>query len=763
MAQNIIDSGSSAVPISTKFFFYVKGSKDYPTDQVISDKFGYENNSADGSFAQTAIFDTSIKDILIRSTNPKQVDNLYSLYSDARNGIGAKDGREGTNIRNDRSKEYISSIIVDNGKVLASDVGSATRFVDHIDPNFSTYDNKPYTLANVKLFKSDVPNPVDNVFPLEHIFWQKIFTICEFIKKYESEIVDMYLDSSETLPSIIRSLSNDTLESYYGSAENIDGLKKDLKAETELGRYLALFIGKSTDASKHFETECESGSKVLFNGRIKYNPFRWKELTGQDTLIHVGDTGNDFEYTIDEEQEMFWNKEVLNMRYVNGTGKFELSSKQNRINKFTFEVRAYLTSTIQKTYQITCYLDPDGFVNSSSTSKFAVYTYNDEDMDGVVGADDPNYGIYDNDYANVTSKDPVVKNNFIASKSEFQNKVIQAITNIMKDGTYTHYITFDTMRVTPVIAKDADGNNTSNVVWDQINNSIKQTFYIFYGGVESASPTIAQQIEVVKDYIKQLHTSGKCHPMMKDDKGNIISIGHDNNDLDQFLANMYPELFTTTEVYIVPSNLQKSLTGLVYDPGNYFSTANIADMYNQLHSLGGIFSSFEYSQNGSASLTNVGGNQKNIPIEIIHLGGLNGVEATQQNSAEFKYPMPLMCMSLGTTDSRPLTSLSGFVDYKPKLFTYDSSNLGTFNYADRLQIVLIKLMEMMFTSSENKQHYKSIAGIPISYEIDKNADNDLQLDGLKKNVAKFVINNVNFTVIAHRGKNFANGNLSTSI
>ena len=139
MAQNIIDATGTSLANTAKFFFYVKGSKDYPIDQVVSDKFGY-GNTGDGTFAQTAIFDTSIKDILIRTTNPKQIDNLYSLYSDSSNGISAKSERTGLNIRNDRSQEYLSSIIIDNGKVMSNEITEPTGFVDHIDPNYTTFE-----------------------------------------------------------------------------------------------------------------------------------------------------------------------------------------------------------------------------------------------------------------------------------------------------------------------------------------------------------------------------------------------------------------------------------------------------------------------------------------------------------------------------------------------------------------------------------------------------------------------------------------------
>ena len=743
MAQNIIDATGTSLANTAKFFFYVKGSKDYPIDQVVSDKFGY-GNTGDGTFAQTAVFDTSIKDILIRTTNPKQIDNLYSLYSDSSNGISAKSERTGLNIRNDRSQEYLSSIIIDNGKVMSNEITEPTRFVDHIDPNYTTFEGKPYTFENVKEFKRGGKHE-NNIYPLEHIFWQKIYTICEFIKKYESEIINMYVDSSLKYPSFIRNASDEKLLSWYGSSDTVAAMKRDLEAESEIGRFISLFIGKCTDNSKHFQTRFESGDEVLVDN-IRYNPFRWKEMTGDDTLRHSAGEA----LSIDEEQEMFYNNQVLNLQYVYGTANFEPSSKEGRIKKFSFEVKANYTDTISKTWVIVCYLDPDAFVNSSSISQYAVYTYNDEDMDGAKGADDDNYGIYDNDYANVASGSATLKNNFISSQSEFQKNIIQAITNIMKDGTYKYYQEFQTLRVTPTI----DSENKKNLIWDSVNHSIMQKFYIFYGS-ESQAPTTAQQIAAVKDYIKRLHTSGHCHPMKYDDDGNITYIGHSDTDLDMFLSKMYPELFTTTEVYIIPTNTMINKLGDKYDPDNYFGTANIEDTHDQIKNLNGVFSLFEYASNGRASLVSSGEKQKNLPIEFIHIGSLNGQETSGQNSLDLRYPMPLICTAFGTTDSRPLTSLSGFANYETKIFNYNQSNMNTFNYADKLQIVLIKLMEAMFTNDNNASYYSSIAGVKIDYEIDRNADSDLQTSGYKKNVAKFVINNVNFTVIAHKGKAFA--------
>lgn len=743
MAQNIIDATGTSLANTAKFFFYVKGSKDYPIDQVVSDKFGYDN-TGDGTFAQTAVFDTSIKDILIRTTNPKQIDNLYSLYSDSSNGISAKSERTGLNIRNDRSQEYLSSIIIDNGKVMSNEITEPTRFVDHIDPNYTTFEGKPYTFENVKEFKRGGKHE-NNIYPLEHIFWQKIYTICEFIKKYESEIINMYVDSSLKYPSFIRNASDEKLLSWYGSSDTVAAMKRDLEAESEIGRFISLFIGKCTDNSKHFQTRFESGDEVLVDN-IRYNPFRWKEMTGDDTLRHSAGEA----LSIDEEQEMFYNNQVLNLQYVYGTANFEPSSKEGRIKKFSFEVKANYTDTISKTWVIVCYLDPDAFVNSSSISQYAVYTYNDEDMDGAKGADDDNYGIYDNDYANVASGSATLKNNFISSQSEFQKNIIQAITNIMKDGTYKYYQEFQTLRVTPTI----DSENKKNLIWDSVNHSIMQKFYIFYGS-ESQAPTTAQQIAAVKDYIKRLHTSGHCHPMKYDDDGNITYIGHSDTDLDMFLSKMYPELFTTTEVYIIPTNTMINKLGDKYDPDNYFGTANIEDTHDQIKNLNGVFSLFEYASNGRASLVSSGEKQKNLPIEFIHIGSLNGQETSGQNSLDLRYPMPLICTAFGTTDARPLTSLSGFANYETKIFNYNQSNMNTFNYADKLQIVLIKLMEAMFTNDNNASYYSSIAGVKIDYEIDRNADSDLQTSGYKKNVAKFVINNVNFTVIAHKGKAFA--------
>ena len=744
MAQNIIDATGTSIANTAKFFFYVKGSKDYPIDQVVSDKFGYDN-TGDGTFAQTAIFDTSIKDILIRTTNPKQIDNLYSLYSDSSNGISAKSERTGLTIRNDRSQEYLSSIIIDNGKVMSNDVIEPTRFVDHIDPNYTTFDGRNYTLENVKIFKSGGKYE-NNIYPLEHIFWQKIYTICEFIKKYESDIIDLYVDNSLKYPSFIRNASDDKLSYWYGGSDNVAAMKRDLEDESEIGRFISLFIGKCTDNSKHFQTRLESGEEVVANGAIRYNPFRWKEMTGDDTLHHTDGEP----LSIDEEQEMFYSPDVLNLQYVYGTANFEPSSKEGRIKKFSFEVKAEYTESISKTWVIVCYLDPDAFINSSSVAQYAVYTYNDEDMDGAKGANDDNYGIYDNDYANVTSGSPTLKNNFVSSQSEFQKNIIQAITNIMKDGTYKNYEEFQTLRVTPTI----DSENKRNLVWDAINHSIMQKFYIFYGS-ESQAPTLAQQIAAVKDYIKRLHTSGHCHPMQYDDEGNITYIGHTDADLDMFLSKMYPELFTTTEVYIVPTSTLINNLGDRFDPNNYFGTANIEDAHDQIKNLNGVFSLFEYASNGRASLVSSGEKQKNLPLEFFHIGSLNGQETSGQNSLDLRYPMPLICTAFGTTDARPLTSLSGFANYETKIFNYNQSNMNTFNYADKLQIVLIKLMEAMFTNDNTVPYYSSIAGVKIDYEIDRNADSDLQASGYKKNVAKFIINNVNFTVIAHKGKAFA--------
>ena len=744
MAQNIIDATGTSIANTAKFFFYVKGSKDYPIEQVDSDKYGY-GNTGDGTFAQTAIFDSSIKDVLIRTTNPKQIDNLYSLYSDSSNGISAKSERTGLTIRNDRSQEYLSSIIIDNGKVMSNDVIEPTRFVDHIDPNYTTFDGRNYTLENVKIFKSGGKYE-NNIYPLEHIFWQKIYTICEFIKKYESDIIDLYVDNSLKYPSFIRNASDDKLSYWYGGSDNVAAMKRDLEDESEIGRFISLFIGKCTDNSKRFQTRLESGEEVVANGAIRYNPFRWKEMTGDDTLHHT-----DGEHlSIDEEQEMFYSPDVLNLQYVYGTANFEPSSKEGRIKKFSFEVKAEYTESISKTWVIVCYLDPDAFINSSSVAQYAVYTYNDEDMDGAKGANDDNYGIYDNDYANVTSGSPTLKNNFVSSQSEFQKNIIQAITNIMKDGTYKNYEEFQTLRVTPTI----DSENKRNLVWDAINHSIMQKFYIFYGS-ESQAPTLPQQISAVKDYIKRLHTSGHCHPMQYDDEGNITYIGHTDADLDMFLSKMYPELFSTTEVYIIPMNTMINRLGDEYDPNNYFGTANIEDAHDRIRNLNGIFSLFEYASNGRASLVSSGEKQKYLPLEFIHIGSLNGQETSGQNSLDFRYPMPLICTAFGTTDARPLTSLSGFANYETKVFNYNQSNMNTFNYADKLQIILIKLMEAMFTNSTNANYYSSIAGVKIDYEVDRNADSDLQVSGFKKNVAKFVINNVNFTVIAHKGKTFA--------
>ena len=220
----------------------------------------------------------------------------------------------------------------------------------------------------------------------------------------------------------IRSLDQKDIDAE--AMENLTGQKQNkIFPETPEGQRMRWSKFKDRDAVEIFD--------IIQN---EVFPFI-KEMTGDDTLRHSAGEA----FSIDEEQEMFYNNEVLNLQYVYGTANFEPSSKEGRIKKFSFEVKANYTDTISKTWVIVCYLDPDAFVNSSSVAQYAVYTYNDEDMDGAKGAADDNYGIYDNDYANVASGSATLKNNFVSSQSEFQKNIIQAITDIMKDGTYKYY------------------------------------------------------------------------------------------------------------------------------------------------------------------------------------------------------------------------------------------------------------------------------------------------------------------------------------
>ena len=83
MALNPINPAESDA-VLTEAFFYIKGSTDYPDNQLISKPFGYDRTDVT---QEHPIFNTTIADLYKKLHKPRVVDNLYSLASDTDHGI----------------------------------------------------------------------------------------------------------------------------------------------------------------------------------------------------------------------------------------------------------------------------------------------------------------------------------------------------------------------------------------------------------------------------------------------------------------------------------------------------------------------------------------------------------------------------------------------------------------------------------------------------------------------------------------------------
>ena len=62
--------------------FIIKGSKDYPSGQSISEPYGYDKD------IETPIFKSSLRDVYISVPDIIEVNNGYSGYEDSDNYIG---------------------------------------------------------------------------------------------------------------------------------------------------------------------------------------------------------------------------------------------------------------------------------------------------------------------------------------------------------------------------------------------------------------------------------------------------------------------------------------------------------------------------------------------------------------------------------------------------------------------------------------------------------------------------------------------------
>lgn len=737
-------------------FFYVKGSKDYPNGLKISDKFGFEDVTSEALFnketgflnvnPEYAIFDNSIRDLFVKNKGLFEVNNIYSLFSDEHNKIlpsrwpGENDESAGKmTTRSDRTMEYISTFLIRPAQ-------SSDSTQDELDNTAYKYIFPNYNYESLTSILSVASPNKDGggkyeYSPRSTIFWQKMFTLFEFLKKEETNIVDNAITGS--YPQLFADHESD---GWWP-----ESVKEALNRESSLGQFIGLFIG--------------SGSFSPANEAANLNRFRLTYTTGTEVVP----TG------IEKTQESLWKKltaggEVstgINIEYVEGSASFQRSVHTGRIASMTFSIKYLPYNTVEiddnkDVWNFTVYLDPDSFMESASTSQFSVWTYNDEDLDDQYPEyKETGFNIYDNDYANMLRPEGDPKRgHFVATDEEINASMANKMMEIMQGTDYTGFYVFETTRVSPEIVQNGTVGSKPNyeVTWHEgespRTNVTKQKYYIFYN---TTPPTPEQAKTAVQNYILDLHSH--CHEQTyygpNEPKTGVKYIGHPTTrtELINWLSNMYPDMFSETIVYIVPPSVNHRKNQLtdefLWNPEGYFNTITPQRIYESVRTIYD-FRNFEFSNNGSVTIptsTGTGIDRKQFPTEIFHLGGLSD----QLNDGVFKFGFPWIACTNNTDISlNPLTSQTGFTDYVPKFFTEDVQPSSP---ADEFQLVMLYLTMKMFTNNDLKTRLASINGVTITYEQDPSTDSSVTNKKVY-NVAKFIINSVTFKVYAQIGKSF---------
>ena len=778
-------------------FFYIKGSKDFPSGHGIDEKFGFERAIA-STFdedkesglktgylhvnSETAIFDASIRDIYLRNKGAREITNTYSLVSDKDNCIfnyTRNNPSLGVNNRTERSLEYLSSIIV---KPAYDKDGiydyNENEIYKQIYPNY-TYTSKGELDRLLNMSSNDnLDYP-----PRQSIFWQKMFTLLEYLKKYEKDIISDDITGSFPKDYNRAWWTGNPGDNNYNENGYI-GIERLLQNETSLGRYIGLFIGAKSEQEGGESFHVTTNNFVLHTTEtidggtpvdVAYdtNPIRNKELAGSETGYPSSEvdsmTGVPNIHVL---QEKLW--EDLHISYIPGSAYSEASVHDGRIKKLFFSVKyKQYGNTQAKNYDVwnfTVYFDPDAFIADSTSNRFGVWTYNDMDLDDEYrDAKEPGFNIYDNDYANLLREDTIKYGHFMATEAEVQNAMAKAMLDEMKGNDFTNFVAVDVIRVSPELVEH--GRTSTNkpifeVNWPSINGNEnpkahgvgKQTFYVFYNTVP---PSANQAREAIRNYILKLHS--KCHEQTNysedEEFAGVKYIGHPRNDteLRNWLSHMYPDLFSETIIYIIPpldTHRNDLAESAAWDVSKYFHTETQKRIYESMRYVNN-FKNFQFEANGNVSIpTNSGDIRKYFGTEVFYLGGLNN----DQNNSAFNFPAPFIAAMTSETLDTPLTSQTGFTGYVPKFFDHNASPTTP---ADILQFILIKLMNQMFINDNNeKTKLTPIAGVNISYSMDIDTDETVMADERHpvNNVATFTINGVNFIVYAQRKKNFCSVN-----
>lgn len=778
-------------------FFYMKNSKDYPSWQSVSEPFGYDlkKDTDDEINAETPIFGSSMRDLYINYPDLLEVVNNYSSYDDPTNLIPTNEdiSLSGTRPRLDRDDDVLSTLLIKNA--------SSDFIFKTIYPNYdaATIDDLKAGLQNESTKPGYVLNPATKQYNYRScIFWQKVFTLLEYIKRHEAQIYSME-QANIDFPDFFDDNAVGEGHGWYQSHEAARARVKGLGA---LAKFIAIAIPKlmPTNTGITHLQELEPKRKL-------FNPVRTRMLAGdaQDisqynvNVNHKYGEDTDFKdkFTTDIYLEQLWGKldatpdtdgydmmfDGLDIRITDLYDiSCEFSEHTGRLKKVKFSLsyrhltdndtsgNASIDTTNYETWEMNIYFDPDAFIDSDTTSEqFPVWTYNDLDFDNDLrGVDhqydykNPQFNKYDNDYANILVPDtepdgtPIVNSihgKFVASNDEIEKQFLTAVLEKTKSGGYKSFTTYPVRRVSPYI-KDGE------VVWDGMN-SIDQKFYIFY---KNSPPTAEQCNTAVYDYLLRLHSDpNHCHGEHRNpDTGDVEFIGHDpinTAETINFLANMYPSLFEATELYIIPAHYQHCTNGANADlakynePETYFSTTTAKRIYESLTKTRKEFENFAFNPNG-APANSTASSAKIYPVEVFKVGSIEG---SDNGSSAFKFDFPWYAVNKGgNLADNCLTTLEGFGDYKQKMF---AANHDPTAIADIFQIIMIMLTRQMFTGlSETNMHdpakerYGNILGIPITYSID--TDKDPTVGTRFFNRASFTINSIKFTVYAQYGKDF---------
>lgn len=178
-------------------FFFIKGSRDYPINHKLNERFGfdaYQKPNGEIEVSETPVFGTTLREIYMNHPNIVEISNNYSGEQDTYNGIVPASGTtyDSSKLRYDRSEEYISTLMLHQ----PDDDTNLQKFFKKISPNYSLGTGEGGITAKLSsalnsassLGSTSYDQLLDKNELRYHIFWQKLITFLEFIKRYENEI-----------------------------------------------------------------------------------------------------------------------------------------------------------------------------------------------------------------------------------------------------------------------------------------------------------------------------------------------------------------------------------------------------------------------------------------------------------------------------------------------------------------------------------------------------------------------------------------------